>query len=52
MDKSLKSKGFLRGVDRPPFSCYTTSINNKEREKYDKKSFQKNERRIEYPPNI
>ena len=32
MDKSLKSKGFLRGVDRPPFSCYTTSINNKERE--------------------
>tara|TARA_R100000908_G_C3688977_1_gene104212 strand:+ start:137 stop:583 length:447 start_codon:yes stop_codon:yes gene_type:complete len=31
MDKSLKSKGFLRGVDRPPFSCYTTSINNKER---------------------
>jgi len=27
----LKSKGFLRGVDRPPFSCYTTSINNKER---------------------
>ena len=33
MDKSLKSKGFLRGVDRPPFSCYTTSINNKEREK-------------------
>lgn len=31
MNKSLKSKGFLRGVDRPPFSCYTTSINNKER---------------------
>jgi len=31
IDKSLKSKGFLRGVDRPPFSCYTTSINNKER---------------------
>ena len=33
MDKSLKSKGFLRGVDRPPFFVYTISINNKEREK-------------------
>jgi len=32
MDKSLKSKGFLRGVDRPPFFVYTISINNKERE--------------------
>jgi len=28
----LKSKGFLRGVDRPPFFVYTISINNKERE--------------------
>ena len=32
MDKSLKSKGFLRGVDKPPFFVYTISINNKERE--------------------
>ena len=32
MDKSLKSKGFLRGVDKPPFFLYTISINNKERE--------------------
>ena len=32
IDKSLKSKGFLRGVDRPPFFVYTISINNKERE--------------------
>jgi len=32
MNKSLKSKGFLRGVDRPPFFVYTISINNKERE--------------------
>ena len=30
-DKYLKSLGKLRGVDKPPFSCYTTSINNKER---------------------
>ena len=29
--KYLKSLGKLRGVDKPPFSCYTTSINNKER---------------------
>ena len=42
MDKSLKSKGFLRGVDRPPFSCYTTSINNREKEKI-MKTFQMND---------
>ena len=29
--KYLKSLRKLRGVDKPPFSCYTTSINNKER---------------------
>ena len=42
MNKSLKSKGFLRGVDRPPFSCYTTSINNREKEKI-MKTFQMND---------
>jgi len=42
MDKSLKSKGFLRGVDKPPFSCYTLSINNKEKEKI-MKTFQMND---------
>ena len=29
--KYLKSLGNLRGVDKPPFFCYTLSINNKER---------------------
>tara|TARA_R110001592_G_scaffold311709_1_gene586665 strand:+ start:96 stop:542 length:447 start_codon:yes stop_codon:yes gene_type:complete len=30
--KYLKSLGKFKGVDKPPFYCYTISINNKERE--------------------
>jgi hypothetical protein len=40
--KYLKSLGKLKGVDKPPFSCYTLSINNKEKEKI-MKTFQMND---------
>lgn len=31
--QSLLSKGYRGGIDNAPFSCYNTSINNKEKEK-------------------